>query len=89
MASGEPEVAAYVASYQDRMTRIIIAAFRGAGHAGHATEPTEREATVAVYLLRIWFASLVGWSAGLNTQDDVVQQVEVACELLLDATARW
>jgi AcrR family transcriptional regulator len=86
MASGEPEVASHVASYQDRMNRIIIAALRGGDFPTPASAPSEREATVAVYLQRIWFASLVGWSAGLHGQNDVIEQVEKACDLLLDAT---
>jgi TetR/AcrR family transcriptional regulator, cholesterol catabolism regulator len=86
MASGEPEVAANVAGYQERMNRIIIAAMRGPERAGETTEITQREATVAVYLQRIWFASLVGWSGGLQGQNDVIEQMQTACDLLLEAT---
>jgi TetR/AcrR family transcriptional regulator, cholesterol catabolism regulator len=86
MASGVPEVAGHVASYQGRMNRIIIAALRGADGASPASQPSEREATVAAYLQRIWFASLVGWSAGLHGQNDVIEQMEKACDLLLEAT---
>jgi TetR/AcrR family transcriptional regulator, cholesterol catabolism regulator len=87
MASGVPEVASHVASYQGRMNRIIIAALRGADFPNPtSTPPSEREATVAAYLQRIWFASLVGWSAGLHGQGDVIEQMEKACDLLLEAT---
>ena len=84
MASGEPEVAQNVAGYQERMNRIIIASMRGPDRAGEPA--TERESTVAAYLQRIWFASLVGWSAGLHGQNEVVDQMQTACVLLLDAT---
>jgi TetR/AcrR family transcriptional regulator, cholesterol catabolism regulator len=86
VASGVPEVAGHVASYQERMNRIIIAALRGADSPSSERTPSEREATVAVYLQRIWFASLVGWSAGLHGQNEVIEQMEKACDLLLEAT---
>lgn len=89
MASGEPEVAGHVAAYQERMNRIIIAAMRGAEASNPPSKPSEREATVAVYLQRIWFASLVGWSAGLHGQNDVIEQLDKACDLLLDSTKTW
>jgi AcrR family transcriptional regulator len=86
MASGEPEVAANVAGYQERMNRIIVSAMRGPDRQGESNEVGQAEAMVAVYLQRIWFASLVGWSAGLQGQNDVVEQMQTACDLLLDAT---
>ena len=88
MASGEPEVAAHVASYQERMNRIIISSMRGI-KPSEIAKATDREATVAVYLQRIWFASLVGWSAGLHGQNEVIEQVDTACDLLLEATKGW
>lgn len=89
MASGEPEVAGNVATYEQRMNRIIIAALRGDEKPSEVDETTRREATIGSYLQKIWFASLVGWSAGLHDQNVVVDQLELACELLLDATGDW
>jgi AcrR family transcriptional regulator len=89
MASGEPEVAGNVATYEQRMNRIIIAALRGDEKPSEVDETTRREATIGSYLQKIWFASLVGWSAGLHDQNVVVEQLELACELLLDATGEW
>jgi AcrR family transcriptional regulator len=93
MASGEPEVAGNVAAYQDRMTRLIIAAMRGCGRLEGDTAnppPTERERELAFLLQQIWFAALVGWSAGLASQTRVVEQMQRAAELAvrgLDAGA--
>lgn len=84
MASGVPEIAGSVAGYQERMNRIIVAAMRGPGRA--ASEMTRRETIVAEYLQRIWFASLVGWSAGLQGQNEVIEQMDLAVNLMLDAT---
>lgn len=89
MASGEPEVAGHVASYEQRMNRIVVAAMRGDCRPSEVEATTEREATVAIYLQRIWFSSLVGWSASLHDQNGVVEQLELACDLLLEATASW
>jgi AcrR family transcriptional regulator len=90
MASGVPEVAENVTRYQERMTGLTIAALRGTGRLGFAdatsSPPTETEATLALMLQQIWFASLVGWSAGLHGVNRVVEQMEQASALLLKAT---
>src|SRR5262245_43901352 len=69
MASGVPEVAANVAGYQGRVNGILIAAMRGVGRLGYAdattSPPTENESVLSFLLQQLWFASLVGWSAGL------------------------
>lgn len=89
MASGEPEVASHVAAYHGRMTGLIIAAMRGVGRLSYtdatSSPPTEGEQTVAALLQQIWFASLVGWSAGLHGQQEVVEQTLTAAKLLTHA----
>jgi AcrR family transcriptional regulator len=90
MASGEPEVAANVAKYYDRMTALTIAALRGVGRLSFtdatSAPPTGPELTLALYLQQIWFASLVGWSAGLHGVNRVIEQMTEASALLLRAT---
>ena len=87
MASGEAGVAQSVASYQGRMTGLIIAAMRGVGRLSYAdattAPPSKKENKLAFLLQQIWFAALVGWSAGLVSQNDVVEQVKGAAALLL------
>ena len=87
MASGQPEVARHVTAYQGRMTGLLIAAMRGVTRLSFgdatATPPTEREQTLALLLQQCWFASLVGWSAGLHTQAEVVEHVARAATLLI------
>ncbi len=79
MASGEPEVAGKVAAYQERITGLIIAAGRGVGRLGYAdtkaTPPTAKESRMAFSLQQFWFASLVGWSAGLISVNEAIEQV--------------
>lgn len=87
MASGVPEIAGNVTRYQERMTGLTIAAMRGVGRLGYADAtsdpPTEAESQLALMLQQMWFASLVGWSAGLHGTAKVVEQMELAAKLLL------
>ncbi len=86
MASGEPEVAGKVAAYQERIAGLIIAAMRGVGRLSYsdakASPPTKKEATSAFALQQYWFASLVGWSAGLNSVNDVIEQIRMMATVL-------
>lgn len=86
MASGVPEIAAKVAGYQGRMTGLVIAAMRGRGKLEFVdaaeSPPTEREMTYAFMLLQLWFACLVGWSAGLFVQTSVHDQMDRAAHVL-------
>ena len=89
MASGQPEVARHVVAYQGRMNGLIIAAMRGVGSLSYgdaaASPPTEREQTLALLLQQNWFASLIGWSAGLHSQADIIEHVRTASRLYLKA----
>jgi len=87
MASGVPEVASNVAGYQGRVNGMLIAAMRGVGRLGYtdltAHPPTEQESTLSFLLQQLWFASLVGWSAGLLDQNGIMEQMRVAGQLLV------
>ena len=86
MASGVPEVASNVSGYQSRVNGMLIAAMRGVGRLGYAeltnNPPTEQESTLSFLLQQLWFASLVGWSAGLFDNSAILEQLRVAGELL-------
>src|SRR5271170_1848558 len=86
MASGVPEVASNVSGYQSRVNGMLIAAMRGVGRLGYteltSSPPTEQESTLSFLLQQLWFASLVGWAAGLFDQSAIVEQLRVAGELL-------
>lgn len=79
MASGEPEVAGKVAAYQERITGLIIAAMRGVGRLGYSdakgSPPSKKEAAMAFALQQFWFASLVGWSAGMVSVNEAIDQM--------------
>jgi hypothetical protein len=68
-----------VAAYQERITGLIIAAMRGVGRLGYtdakAAPPSKKEAMMAFALQQFWFAALVGWSAGLVSVNEAVEQM--------------
>ncbi len=86
MASGEEGVAATVASYQGRITGLIIASMRGVGRLSFtdASENpvTDKEVKLAILLQQLWYASLVGWSAGLVGQNDVIEQIKDSAAII-------
>jgi TetR/AcrR family transcriptional regulator, cholesterol catabolism regulator len=86
MASGEPETAGKIAAYHDQITGLIIAAMRGVGRLGYAEAtsrpPSKKEKQLAHMLQQFWFAALVGWSAGIVSPPDVIEQVRLAATLL-------
>jgi hypothetical protein len=86
MASGEEGVAKSVASYQGRVTGLIIASMRGVGRLSFADAstkpPTENELQLTILLQQIWYSSLVGWSAGLVDANGVIEQVKTAAVLI-------
>jgi AcrR family transcriptional regulator len=87
MASGQPEVAKHVLAYQGRMNAMLIATMRGGGRMSYSdatvSPPTEKEQTLALLLQQNWFASLIGWSAGMHSPSEVIEHVRMAARLLL------
>jgi hypothetical protein len=65
----------------------VIAALRGVGRLGYkdatTKPPSKEEESLAFLLLHVWFAALVGWSAKLASQNEVVDQTRLAAELLI------
>ena len=85
MASGEPEVAGNVVSYQGLMNRLILGSLRGTNLSAkdlEASPPSAKEATLTLLLQQLWFSVLVAWSAGLLTQAQVISQMRTAAQVL-------
>ncbi len=86
MASGVPAAAATVIAYHGRINGLMIAALRGVGRLSFndatAAPPTANEGAVAMLMQQIWFAALVGWSAGVSSQAQVMEQVEAAATIV-------
>ncbi len=87
VASGQPEVARHVVAYQGRMNGLLIATMRGVGRLSYADTvaipTTENEENLALLLQQNWFASLIGWSAGLHSQTAIIEHVRLALGLYL------
>jgi AcrR family transcriptional regulator len=83
IATGEPELTQKVAAFHTRVEDLITAALRGDAAADSELAITEEERSLAYTLQLVWFASLVGWAAGLHGPTAVVEQTQVAAELML------
>lgn len=82
MTAGE-EVAGRVVAHQVQVTRLVLAAMQGCTPE-EGQPPADDELEVALLLQGMWFAALVGWSAGLIGPQKVVDQMKLAARLLMD-----
>ena len=85
LASAEPELVTKVAGFHSTITAMVVPCLRGT--ADDETPPTPSEAEVAFMLQQVWFATLVGWAAGLHEQRDIYFQMERAAALMLRGMA--
>ncbi|MFT4974873.1 MAG: AcrR family transcriptional regulator [Myxococcota bacterium] len=84
VASGVPELAERVIRYHGRTTEMILAVYRG----GFSEDlPSESERLLATLLQNVWFAALVGWTGGAIPQEDIIEQIDAAVELLIAGMA--
>lgn len=84
VASGEPETTTQVAAFHLRIMKLTREALRPPD-VPERPEQSDLDARVALILSQVWFASLVGWAAGLHTPETVLEQVDSAAALLLEA----
>ncbi len=89
MASG-PTSAQAVVRHQGRVVMMVLAAVRGVPTLDFrelgAHPLTEREQTQAFLLMQLWFATLVGWSAGLSDAAGVDAQMRRGIDVVLRGT---
>src|SRR6266542_2263371 len=83
MSSGVPEVASQVVAYQERMHAMVFSALRGEPLAvTSSAKASEPEQGLVFMLLQVWFAALVGWSAGLASVGSVIAQMDRAIRVI-------
>jgi AcrR family transcriptional regulator len=82
-AAGEPELAKKVGLFHDMMLRMIVGALRDVGVVAEDDAMAERERLVGEVLNQIWFATMVGWSGGLQTQASIIDRMREAAGLIL------
>ena len=80
VASGIPELAGRVLSYQDTMQAILLIVQRG----DVSDQPAlEEEAFVGQLLQNLWFSHLVGWTGGILEPHAVVDRMRITTRRLL------
>ena len=84
--AGEPALADKVEIFHDLMLRMIVGAMRGEPIAPEMPAVfAAREKRVGDVLNKIWFAVMVGWSSGIQTQSSLNEYMRDAVVLILDA----
>jgi len=88
-AVGEPALSQNVEVFHDLMRRMIVSALRGvAVEAGDAdVEITDRERLVGDLLNRVWFALMMSWAGGGQSQATIGEQMRASVELVLGRDA--
>ncbi len=87
LASGDPNITERVASFHALITAVVMSAIRGEAAADRAEwggDVDQRERQIASVLQNVWFASFVGWAGGLHDASRVLEDVEMATELLFE-----
>ena len=88
VSSGEPGLAQKMASYHQRIERMLVMALRGevTSKNGDLVDPRfdAREAQLAETLNQCWYALLVGWMGGVHNQGEVLVKTRASAELILE-----
>lgn len=87
-AAGEPALARKVGLFHDMTRRMIVGALRGKPLLPGDETMTERERLLGDVLNQIWFAVMVGWSGGLETQVSIHDRMRASVELIVNETKR-
>lgn len=82
-AAGEPVLAQKVEVFHDLMLRMIVSALRGESVDTGAEEITEQERLVGDLLNRVWFALMMSWAGGVQSQGTIAEQMRASVELVL------
>jgi len=80
--SDDPELAAKIRAFHGWASDLLISAVRDDPSA-NLSAATPREARICNMLQMVWFAAMLGWMSAQYKQDEVVEQVRAAAELVL------
>lgn len=88
-AAGEPALAQKVGIFHDLMLRMVVGALRGVPIPASGTaDMDERERLLGEVLNQIWFAVMINWSSGRETQASINERMRASVELILDGANR-
>ena len=76
--------ASRVGVFHDLMQRMIVGALRGRPIQPGEPPMTDRERLLGDVLSQIWFAVMIGWASGLQTQASIHERMRASVELVLD-----
>jgi hypothetical protein len=82
-AAGEPALSQKVEVFHDLMRRMIVSALRGVAVEAGELEITDRERLVGDLLNRVWFALMMSWAGGGQSQATIAEQMRASVELVL------
>lgn len=82
LASANPDVAALVREINQKMTAVIVGAMYPEGGA-----PSPRDLQVARVLQLTWLSAVFGWINGVEDESKVIEDLEVATDLLMGPSA--
>jgi hypothetical protein len=85
-AAGEPALARKVGLFHDMMRRMIVGALRGVPILPDDETMTDAERLLGDVLNRVWFAVMVEWLGGLETQTSIHERMRASVELIMDGT---
>ncbi len=88
VASGATGTSNHVMAFQGRVTHLIAHALRGEVRSESSQRPAPISADLKVCELmeQIWFAALVGWMGGRESEDDVINHMTWATEIVLSGS---
>src|SRR5262245_58766245 len=81
-SSDDPELAGKIRGFHGAASNMLMIALRSDSNATLEVA-TPREARVCNMLQMVWFAAMLGWMSGQHKQNEVVEQVRNAAELVL------
>ena len=87
-AAGEPALAPKVGIFHDLMLRGGRGPRRADPASPGAAEIDERERLLGEVLNQIWFAVMINWSSGCETQASINERMSASVELVLDGANR-
>jgi len=84
LGAGDERSAAAVIGFHTRVTRLITSTMRGLPPSALEEAALDAaEERVGLLLQQVWYATLVGWQAGMHTEAQVIEHVGEAAALLL------
>jgi AcrR family transcriptional regulator len=81
-SSDDPELAGKIRAFHGMASSMLMVSLRNDSTKSLA-DATPREARICNMLQMVWFAAMLGWMSGQHKQNEVVEQVRNAAELVL------